>query len=474
MLLSCGAPKQVAPAPFGAVPSPGQLAWQRQEMLMFFHFGPATFSGYDGENPSCGGEPWSEQLLLDHYAPAAIDADQWVRVARDCGFRGIIVTAKHHDGFCLWDNPVSTTDVANPACRNHTDVLAELRRACDRYGLSMGIYLSPWDRMIEAEGIPTEEYETRYKAALADLMARYAPVSEIWFDGNHAGSFDWPAMIRVVLEANPDCVIFSNGGPGCRWVGNEAGIAGETSWSTLDIAGRGLSPSVLPGDYGRYLAQGDEGAAAWCPAESDFSLQRVGDPNGWFHGPGDPRRSAGELLDLYYKTVGRNSLFLLNVPPSAGGVLDSADVEVLTQFARLRERVFERDLAEGATAVASREREGFGAQKLLDGDGDSYYAAPDGVTAVDIEITLPEPQTFNLVQLQEYIPLGQRVKSFVIQVRSDGRWEDWAEGTTVGYKRILVGPAVTADAVRIRITEALACPVLNGFGLYSDPRNPCR
>ena len=441
-VVSCGAPKPAAPAPFGAVPSAGQLAWQRQEMLMFFHFGPATFSGYDGENPSCGGEPWSEDVLLDHYAPATIDADQWVRVARDCGFLGIIVTAKHHDGFCLWDNPVSTTDIANPACRNHTDVLAELRRACDKYGLSMGIYLSPWDRMIEAEGVPVAEYEARYKTALADLMARYAPVSEIWFDGNHAGAFDWDAVCRVVLDANPDCVIFSNGGPGCRWVGNEAGIAGETSWSTIDLAGRGLTPSTLPGDYWNYLATGDPGAANWCPPESDFSIQRTGDPNGWFHGPDDPRRTARELLDLYYQTVGRNSLFLLNVPPSPDGVLDSADVAILTEFARLRERVFARNLAEGAKISGQN---GWVTEYRLDG-----------------------PRTFNLLQLQEDISLGQRVASFTVQYLTNGRWTDWAEGTTIGYKRILTGPAVTTDAVRVRITSALADPLLSGFGLFFD------
>ena len=441
-VLSCRAPKPETPVPFGALPSAGQLAWQRQEMLMFFHFGPATFSGYDGENPFCGGEPWSEELLLDRYAPAAIDADQWVRVARDCGFRGIIVTAKHHDGFCLWDNPVSTADIANPACRNHTDVLAELRRACDKYGLSMGIYLSPWDRMIEAEGIPTEEYEIRYKTALADLMARYAPVSEIWFDGNHAGAFDWAAVSRVVLDANPDCVIFSNSGPGCRWVGNEEGVAGETCWSTIDIAGRGLYPSHLPGDYRRYLAEGDPGAAFWCPPESDFSLQRTGDPNGWFYGSDDPRLTARELLDRYYKTVGRNSLFLLNVPPSPEGVLDSADVAVLEEFARMRERVFAQNLAEGATVSG---QDGWVTEYRLDG-----------------------PRTFNLLMVQEDIALGQRVSSFTVQYLSDGRWTDWAGGTTIGYKRILTGPAVTAEAVRIRIDSALAVPVLTGFGLYRD------
>ena len=238
------------PAAFGAVPTAGQLAWQRRELLMFYHYGQATFSGYDGENEASriGIGQWTEDLLLKNYKPTVINTDQWVKVAADNGFQEIIITAKHHDGFCLWDNPESTTDVANAGCSNHTDVLQGLREACNKYGVAMGIYLSPWDRMIETAGLSLSVYETKYKNALKDLMTRYAPVVEMWFDGNHAGGFNWPSVNKVVFDANPECVIFSNGGPGCRWVGNENGDARETNWATLDIAGRGLSPSNLPGD----------------------------------------------------------------------------------------------------------------------------------------------------------------------------------------------------------------------------------
>ena len=463
-----------APAAFGAVPTAGQVAWQRQELLMFYHYGQATFSGWDGENASCNGEPWSESLLLRNYKPTKIDADQWVKTAKDNGFGEIIITAKHHDGFCLWDNPESTTDVANADCSNHTDVLKALREACDKYGVSMGIYLSPWDRMIEVSGKSTAEYEAMYKKALKDLMTRYAPVVEMWFDGNHAGNFNWPAVNRVVFDANPECVIFSNGGPGCRWVGNEAGVAGETDWATLDIAGRGLSPSSLPGNYESYLGSGDKGAASWCPAESDFSIQQIGDHNGWFYGANDSRKTAKELMDLYYKSVGRNSVFLMNVPPSDKGVIDDRELAVIEVFTKMRTAVFSVNLAEGATATATSVRgnlpDKYGPAKMLDGDYDTYFATDDAVKTVDLEFQLSGEKTFNRVVLQEYIPLGQRVERFDIQVRENGNWKSWGRGekTTIGHKRIILGNTVTADAVRISIQSSLACPVLNGFGLYND------
>ena len=460
------------PAAYGAVPTQGQVEWQRRELLMFYHYGQATFSGWDGENPSCDAKPWSESLLLQNYAPTTIDADQWVKVAADNGFGEIIITAKHHDGFCLWDNPESTTDVANEACKNHTDVLAELRKACDKYGVAMGIYLSPWDRMIEVSGVSTSTYETRFKNAAKDLMTRYAPVVEFWLDGNHAGSFNWSSVNKTILDINPQCVIFSNGGPGCRWVGNEDGIAGETDWATLDISGRGLSPSNLPGDYGSYLSRGDEDASSWCPAECDFSIQQIGDHNGWFYGANDYRKTAVQLMDLYYKSVGRNGVFLMNVPPSDKGVIDSYEEAIIKEFTRMREAIFGTNLAEGAKAVATKVRgnniEKYGPQFMFDGDPETWFAVNDDESKVEVEITLDGQKTFNRVVVQEYIPLGQRVKGFSVQYKKDGKWSAWKTGTTIGHKRILLGPSVTTDAVKFKINTTKACPVISEFGLYND------
>ena len=458
-----------APEPYGAVPTQGQIEWQKRELLMFYHYGQATFSGWDGENSSCNGKTWSESLLLQNYSPTDINTDQWVQVAAENGFKEIIITAKHHDGFCLWDNPESTTDIANENCKNHTDVLAGLRAACTKYDVAMGIYLSPWDRMIEVSGVSTSVYETRFKNAASDLMTKYAPVVEFWLDGNHAGSFNWTNVNKAILDVNPQCVIFSNGGPGCRWVGNESGYAGETNWCTLNIKGRGLSPSNLPGSYGTYLSQGDEGGDSWCPAECDFSIQQIGDKNGWFYGANDSRMTAKQLMDTYYKSVGRNGVFLMNVPPSNAGVIDSKEIAVIEQFTAMREAVFGTNLADGATAQATKVRgEGFEAANILNDDYDSYFATADADKTVEIEITLAGTKTFNRVMLQEYIPLGQRVKGFTIQYRQNGSWTNWKTGTTIGYKRILLGSTVTTDAVKIKITSSKACPVLNGFGLYND------
>ena len=285
-----------APAPFGAVPTAGQLAWQRQELLMFYHYGQATFSGWDGENDSCNGLPWSEELLLKNYKPSVIDADQWVKTAAENGFGEVIITAKHHDGFCLWDNPETTADVANPRCFNHTDVLQALRDACNKYGVNLGIYLSPWDKVIKAEGISEAVYEDRYKRAVKDLMTRYAPVVEFWFDGNGAGNFDWPTVNQAVLDVNPDCIIFSDGGPGCRWVGNENGVAGETNWATMNT--EGVYPGHAPANYQTVLAEGNKEGSRWVPAECDFSMQYAPRPNGWFHSASDRYMEASALLEF--------------------------------------------------------------------------------------------------------------------------------------------------------------------------------
>ena len=466
LLGACG--HVTPPEPFGTCPTAAQVAWHRQELLMFYHFGQATFSGYDGENEKGDGNGWSEALLFKNYTPGTLDADQWVKVAADNGFGEVILTAKHHDGFCLWDNPESTADVAAVGCLNHTDVVQAVRDACNKYGVNLGLYLSPWDRTIEVAGLDIATYEQKYKRAVHDLMTRYAPVVEFWFDGNHAGAFDWPSVNRAVLDVNPDCLIFSDAGPGCRWVGNEEGVAGKTNWNTLDAAGRGIRPGRAPGDYHSYLAQGDQGAGQWIPAECDFSIQDIGDPDGWFYDGTDRVKTPRELLEIYYTSVGRGSVFLMNVPPSPEGVIGPAEVEAIEGFTALRKKVFGTNLAQGASVKASAVRgKGFEAARLLDADYDSYYAAPDAVQEVDLEVTLDGVKTFNRVMLQEYIPLGQRVDSFQVEVRENGAWTPWEEGTTIGHKRILPGRTVNADAVRVHI-RALACPVLNGFGLYND------
>lgn len=457
------------PAPYGAVPSAGQVEWQRQELIMFYHFGPSTFSGLTGENAT---NRYNASELVDLFRPSAVDADQWVRVASENGFKEVILTAKHHDGFSLWPSPHSICNVSLCEEPYNVDVVGALSAACAKYGVNLGLYLSPWDKNDPTFG--TVEYNNHYVEALTSLLdGTYGKVSEFWFDGNGANRspYDFDLFNATVLGFNPECVIFSNVGPGCRWVGNEQGLASETSWSAFSPSRYGAAHGALPGDFEKYLGEGDADGEFWIPAETDLSIRPIADANGWFWGPGEKTRSARELLGIYYRSVGRNSIMLLNVPPTTDGVLDPADIRALEQFKYLREQVFGTNLAADAVASASAVRgDQYAASKMLDGDFDSYYAAPDDVTEVALEFTLPALRTFNRLMLQEYIPLGQRVSSFSIEVMSDDSWKPWGEGamSTIGYKRIILGDTVTASAVRVTV-KALACPVLNGFGLFYDP-----
>ena len=464
-VLACGCDRGSLPEPFGVCPTAGQLAWQRQELTMFFHFGPSTFSGLTGEAAT---NRYTAQELIGLYRPQKIDAGQWAEVAAEAGFQGVILTAKHHDGFSLWPAPHSVCHVGLCPEPYNQDVIKSLSEAARRQGLNMGVYLSPWDKNDPAFG--TEAYNSHYTDALKSLLdGSYGTINEVWFDGNGAdrSPYDFALFNRTVYQCNPDAVIFSNIGPGCRWVGNEAGIASETNWSAFSPDLHGAAQGALPGDYEYYLGQGDEAGAWWIPAEADMSIRPTDGPNGWFWQAWQEPKSARELMKIYYETVGRNAQMLLNVPPTAEGVLDARDIQVLMEFKALRDSVFSSNLADGATAKASScLNRRFGPQHLLDKDSDTFFAAKE--PQVSIEVKLDGPKSFNRVLLQEYIPLGQRVKAFRVEVRRGGRWEPWAFGTTIGYKRILLGPVVTTDAVRVLIDDALAPPVLARLGLHWD------
>ena len=459
------------PSPFGTLPSPAQVEWQKQELTMFYHFGPSTFSGLTGENAT---NRYDSEELVALFKPSAVDTDQWVRTAAENGFKAVIITAKHHDGFSLWPNPRSECNVSLCESPYNVDVVGALSASCEKYGLNFGVYLSPWDKNDPVFG--TAEYNDHYVEALKSLVGgTYGKVSEMWFDGNGANRspYDFNLFNATVLEANPDCVIFSNVGPGCRWVGNEQGTASETSWSAFSPSRYGASQGALPGDFEKYLGEGDPDGEYWIPAETDMSIRPISDAGGWFWSPGESTKSARELMGIYYRSVGRNSIMLLNVPPTVDGVLDAADVKALEQFRHIRESVFGTNLADGAVVSASSVRGGggsrFAPEKILDAAYDDYYAAAEGENEVTLEFVLPSPVEFNRLMLQEYIPLGQRICSFTIEVKEDGLWREWGEGvkSTVGYKRIILGESVRTDAVRLSV-KALAPPLLNGFGLYLD------
>jgi alpha-L-fucosidase len=472
----------VPPAPYGPVPTEAQLKWQQMEMNMFCHFGPNTFTGNE----------WGEGTEAeDIFNPTALDCGQWATIAKAAGFKGIILTAKHHDGFCLWPNPESEHTVAHSSWRNGKgDVLKELSDACRQEELGFGIYISPWDRNAPTYGTP--EYNGVFKRTLESALSQYGEVFEQWFDGacgegpnGKRQEYDWPLFNNTVHQLQTQALIFSDVGPGCRWVGNEEGRAGRTCWSLLNTDGFTPGAGAPPQDT---LTVGNRNGKHWIPAEVDVSIRP-----GWFYRDSEHPKSVKELMHIYYQSVGRNGLLLLNVPPDQRGLIAREDSLRLMQFAAALKSVFSEDLTRKAYTMAASNIRGvkypshywmergfvhgvrnineyeYGVFNLLDGRYDTYWTVDDSVTSASVVMSFPEQVTFNRVMLQEYIPLGQRVSKFHIKILTpDGEWKTIATETTIGYKRILLVPMCTAKAVRICIDESLACPVLNRVALFKD------
>jgi alpha-L-fucosidase len=451
------------PAPFGPVPTPQQVDWQQLEYYMFIHFGPNTFTdlewGHGDEDP-------------DVFNPTNLDARQWARIARDAGMKAIIITAKHHDGFCLWPSEFSTHTVRESPWKNgEGDILRELSEACKEYGLKFGVYLSPWDMNHPAYGTP--EYNQIFANTLEEVLTSYGEVFETWFDGaNGEGpngkrqEYDWDLFHETVFRHQPNTIIFSDIGPGTRWVGNERGFAGETNWSMLNI--RGFGPGVnAPAQ--QVLNEGNEDGEAWVPAESDVSIRP-----GWFYSPStdDKVKSLNHLLQIYYGSVGRNSNLLLNVPVDRRGLIHPADSARLMELREALDASFTNNLALGKAVEASRvrgEQDQFGGRWLTDGDYSTYWAVDDDVRKASLTLDLGEETEINRVVLQEYIPLGQRIKAFNVEVWNGKQFVELDRQTTIGYKRILVFPTLTTSKVRVNILDSKASPTLAELAVYRAP-----
>jgi alpha-L-fucosidase len=447
------------PTPIAPVPSPRQLAWQQKEMYAFVHFGPNTFSGKEW------GEGTEDPNLFN---PTNLDCRQWVRTFKAAGMKGIILVAKHHDGFCMWPSKYSTHSVAQSKWKGGKgDVLRALSDACKAEGMEMGLYLSPWDRNHPAYGTPA--YNQVFANMLHEVLTNYGPIFEVWFDGaNGEGPngkkqvYDWPLFIKTVRDCQPNAVIFSDAGPDVRWVGNEGGQASETNWSTIN------RDRYHPGTpLFAELGEGTEGGKDWVPAECDVSIRP-----GWFYKPEEDAKvkTVDDLLGLYHASVGRGGSLLLNVPADRRGQIANVDAQTLLDFHKSLTEIYRTDLARTATASASNSRgEGFDAAKAIDGDSTTFWAAPDKSKTATLTLDFGKPIAFDHVMLQEPIWLGQRVRSFVVEALQGNSWSQLATGTTMGYKRIFEFRGIKAQKVRVKIRDSRACPAINHFGVYASP-----
>jgi len=429
------------PAPVPPVPKPEQLAWQRMEMVMFAHFGVNTFT-----NREWGTGKESEKI----FNPTDLDCRQWARTARESGFKLIILTAKHHDGFCLWPTKYTEHCVRNSSWKNGKgDVVKEFVKACHAEKLKVGLYLSPWDRNNPKYG-DSSKYNEHFRNQLTELMTQYGPVDEVWFDGacgegpnGKRQVYDWNSYYETVYKLNPHALI-AICGPDVRWVGNESGVAreGESSVKTRD------------------------GKKIWHPAECDVSIR----PGWFYHKDQDAKvKSLDQLLDIYFKSVGRNSNLLLNVPPDRRGLFAEPDVKRLHEFKQALDEMHATDFAKQATVKASAFRgddEIFGPARATDGNLDTYWATDDGATTGWLELDFGEPKTFNVISVREAIHLGERVKAYHIDAKIDGQWKTIAKGTVIGNRNLLRLPQTRAQQVRLVIDKCKTCPAIAEIGVY--------
>jgi alpha-L-fucosidase len=420
------------------VPTPSQLEWQRDELALFLHLGVNTFTnrewGDGKEDPAI-------------FAPTALDARQWARAASAAGFRAMVLTAKHHDGFCLWPTRTTRHSVASSPWRGGGgDVVREFTDACKAEGLRAGLYLSPWDRNSPVYG-DSPRYNDLYCDQLTELLTSYGTIHEVWFDGaNGEGpngkrqQYDWPRFWQLVRKLQPNAVMFSDAGPDIRWIGNETGSAGQTNWSTMD-------PKAVPypGASGegiiRALQEGDPDGTVWRPGETDVSIRP-----GWFYHPAEDSKvkTVEELVAIYFTSVGRNSKLLLNVPPTLEGRLHEIDAGRLLQLRHRLAALFAEDVVVGHAPIWH----------------------PTGPKRASALIEFPGPERVAISDLRENIARGQFVSRYELEGYQENAWVPLASGTTIGYRKLDRFEPRTLTKVRLRVEASLEKPHPIRIGLF--------
>lgn len=457
------------PKPVGPLPNENQLRWQHMEYYAFIHFSINTYTdmawGMGNEDPKL-------------FNPTKLDCRQWARICKEAGMKGIIFTAKHHSGFCLWPSKYTEYSVKNAPWKNGKgDVVREMADACKEYGLKFGVYLSPWDRNHPDYGKP--EYITYFRNQLQELLTDYGDIFEVWYDGANGGSgyygganetrkidrktyYDWPNTYKLVRRLQPNIVIWNDGGDRAdlRWVGTEDGYVGETNWSLLNATGD------VPEEM---LRNGVENGNAWVPGEVNTSIR----PEWFYHEREDRKvKNLPQLMDIYYQSIGRNATLLLNFPVMPNGLIHEKDEKAAQEFAKAVKEAFALNLAKNASATASQVRgksATYAAGKAIDADKESYWATDDAARSASLTIDFKKSTAFNRFLVQEPIRLGQRVKSFTVEALVDGSWKEIAKETTIGYKRILRFPTVEATKLRLNILDAKGSPLISNLEVYKAP-----
>ena len=432
------------------VPTPQQLEWQQMELTAFLHFGVNTFTGREWGDGTEG---------PNIFNPTALDCEQWVRTLKDAGFKMALITAKHHDGFCLWPTKTTRHSVASSPWKDGKgDVVRELRDACKKYGIKFGVYLSPWDRNADCYG-DSPAYNRFFIEQLTELLTNYGEVHEVWFDGaNGEGPngkkqiYDWDAILRTIRRLQPKAVTAIMGDD-VRWVGNEKGIGRETEWSAT-----ALTPGIYPrsgeqnkalGIYGKAKDLGGRDIVAratelfWYPSEVDVSIR----PGWFYHADQDNQvKSLSHLVDIYFKSVGYNSVLLLNIPPDLRGRIHESDVQRLKEFSGYLKKTFARNY-------------------VLKGD-----EAWQGTSGTAREYDVQKGALVNAFMIQEDISKGQRIESFLVEAYKDGAWIHLSEGTTVGYKRLVRFSDTRPERIRVTIRSARGIANVSAVGLfYAEP-----
>lgn len=464
-----------APASYGALPSDRQLRWHDLETYAFLHFTVNTFTnkewGYGDEDPNL-------------FNPEMFDPDAIIRDLKAGGMKAVILTCKHHDGFCLW--PTKTTEhcIRNSRWRHgNGDVVRDISAAAGRAGLKFGVYVSPWDRSNAKYGTP--DYLPLYREQVTELLTNYGPIFEVWFDGANGGDgyyggarekrsitadyYQWDKIIEIIRRLQPEACIFGEAGD-IRWVGNESGIAGDPCWATFSpqLQHAQNDPHASEDGGRNALTHGVRNGPIWKPAECDVSIRP-----GWFwhESQNAEVKTWDQLVDLYFESVGRGASLLLNVPPNNKGLIEDRDAKSLLLYRQKLQRIFAENLAKSAKLRASNVRGGsprYAAPNLLDENRQTYWATDDSVTAPTLTVDFGAPKEIAIIRLREALQLGQRIAAFALDAWQNGSWTQIAGGTSIGSCRLIRLPhPVLARKLRLRITDSPACIALSELGVFS-------